>query len=172
MLNRVLVVACLVGSCALANADGVLPLPTGTHIRVMAPQMSSRRLTGTLAAASEREIVIDLSPTERMVIPRNEVTRLEWSPGRHGHAIGGALVGGLLGGAFLAYASAALCESENCGPDATATLVGVALGALPGAGIGALIRTRTWAEASPARVQVSLLPVRGRGVALSATLRF
>jgi hypothetical protein len=37
------------------------------------------------------------------------------------------------------------------------------LGALPGAGIGALVRTRDWHEAEPARVQFSIAPVRGKG---------
>ena len=50
--------------------------------------------------------------------------------------------------------------------------VGFALGALPGAGVGALIKTREWAEVKPSRVKLSLAPVRGRGVAAQLTLRF
>jgi hypothetical protein len=45
-------------------------------------------------------------------------------------------------------------------------------GVSPGAGVGALIKTREWAEAQPSRIQVSVAPVRGRGVAAQLTLRF
>jgi hypothetical protein len=164
--------ACLAGLAAPSRAGEVIAVPPGAPVRITAPLVSSRHLTGTLAAADEREIVVLLPNAERMTVPRSAVTRLEWSPGRRGHAIGGALVGAVLGGAFFAYASAALCEAENCGPSMEATLVGAGLGALPGAGIGALIRTRRWTQASPSRVQVLLLPVRGRGVGVSATLHF
>jgi hypothetical protein len=170
--NLALGLACLACLGTPSSADEASALPPGTPVRVTAPDVSDRRLTGTLAAASEREIVLMLSSGERRTIPRSEVTRLEWSPGRRGHAIGGALIGAVLGGAFLAYASAAMCDAATCGPSMEAVLAGVGLGALPGAGIGALVRTRRWAEASPSRVQVSLVPVRASGVALSATLHF
>ncbi len=66
----------------------------------------------------------------------------------------------------------ALCDAASCSPSMEAFVVGVALGALPGAAVGALIKTREWAEVAPSRVQVSLAPARGRGVAASLTLRF
>jgi len=50
--------------------------------------------------------------------------------------------------------------------------VGFALGALPGAGVGALIKTREWAEVKPSGVKVRVAPVRGRGVAAQLTLQF
>lgn len=53
-----------------------------------------------------------------------------------------------------------------------AFLVGAGLGALPGAGIGALIRTRDWSDVAPSRVQVALTPVRGPGVAPKLAVRF
>ena len=160
---------CLAGP---ANAGEAQPLPTGTLVRVTAPRVSKGRIEGTLVSASEHQIVLALPDSEPRTIPRSAVTRLEWSRGYHRHPIPGAIVGGLLGGAFLGYASLGLCDAAECSVSMAAVGVGFALGALPGAGVGALIKTRDWAEAQPSRIQVSVAPVRGRGVAAQLTLRF
>jgi hypothetical protein len=160
---------CLAGP---AHAGEAQPLPAGTLVRVTAPRVTKGRIEGTLLSASENQIVLALPDAEPRTIARRDLTRLEWSRGYHRNAIPGAMVGGLLGGAFLWYVSGALCEVDNCSGTMEAALVGVALGALPGAGIGALIRTRDWHEADPARVQFSIAPVRGKGVAAKLTLRF
>jgi hypothetical protein len=171
-LNLVLAVAWMVCVAAASGADAADALPAGTLVRVTAPDVSSRRLTGTLAGATEHEIVVALSASERKAIPRSAVTRLEWSRGHHRHPITGAVIGAVLGGAFLAYASWAMCDAASCSPSMEAFAVGAALGALPGAGVGALVKTRDWAEAAPSRVEVSLAPVRGPGVAVRLALRF
>jgi hypothetical protein len=169
----VLSLACCVCLAAPAIADEAVPLSAGTRVRVTAPELLSRRVTGTLAAAGEREIVLALSSTERRTIPRSTVTRLEWSRGRHGHALAGAAVGALLGGAFAAVASGLACDVEICeGSPASAFLVCAGLGALPGAGIGALVRTERWVDAPGGRVRVSVAPTHGRGVAASLSLQF
>jgi hypothetical protein len=155
-----------------AHAEEPRALAAGTLVRVTAPGVSKRRLTGTLVEANEREIVIAPPESEPRTIPRRAVTRLEWSPGHRRHPIAGAMIGGLLGGAFLGSASLALCDAASCSVSAAAVGVGFALGALPGAGVGALIKTRRWDEVTPARVQVSIAPVRGRGVAAQVSLRF
>jgi hypothetical protein len=139
-------------------------------VRVTAPSVSKSRLTGTLVSASDQAMVLALPDSGPRTIPRSAVTRLEWSRDFHRHAIPGALVGSVLGGAFLGYASVGLCEGTDCSVSLPAVCVGAALGALPGAGIGALIKTRNWRSAEPGRIQVSL--ARGRGVAAKLTLRF
>ena len=162
--------ACLAGS---AQAEAARSLPEGTLVRVTAPGVYKGRLTGRLVSASEQEIVLALPDSEPRTIPRSAVTRLEWSRGYHRHPIPGAIVGGLLGGAFFGVVSLALCDDgATCSVYLPAVGVGFALGALPGAGVGALIRTRDWKEVTPSRVQVSLAPVRGRGVAAQISLRF
>ena len=123
-------------------------------------------------SASEQEIVLAIPDSEPRAIPRGAVTRLEWSRGYHRHPIPGAVIGGLLGGAFFGYASLALCDAASCAVSLAAVGVGAALGALPGAGVGALVKTRDWAEVAPSRVQFSLAPVRGRGVAAKLSVRF
>jgi hypothetical protein len=161
--------ACLAGP---AQAEETQSMPAGTLVRVKAPSVSKGRIEGTLLSASEHQIVLALPDSEPRTIPRSAVTRFEWSRGYHRHPIPGALVGGLLGGAFLGYASLGLCEAADCSVSLAAVGVGFALGALPGAGVGALIRTREWTEVQPSRVRVSIAPVRGRGVAAQLTLRF
>jgi hypothetical protein len=160
---------CLAGQ---AQAEDAQSPSVGTLVRVTAPRVSKRRLTGTLVAANEQQIVLALPDSAPRVIPRSAVTRLERSRGYHRHPIPGAVVGGLLGGAFFGYASLGLCDAASCSVSLAAVGVGAALGALPGAGVGALIRTRDWAEVTPARVQISLAPVRGRGVAAQLSARF
>ena len=160
---------CLAGP---ANAGEAQPLPTGTLVRVTAPRVSKGRIEGTLLSASENQIVIAFPDSEPRTIARRDLTRLEWSRGYHRHPIPGAVVGGLLGGAFFGAASLALCDAASCSVSMAAVGVGFALGALPGAGVGALIKTRKWAEVEPSRVKVSVAPVRGRGVAAQLTLRF
>jgi hypothetical protein len=163
---------CPVFLASAAQAEEAPSLSPGTLVRVTAPAVSKGRLTGTLLEASEREIVLALPDSEPRTIPRRAVTRLEWSPGYRRHPIGGAMVGGLLGAAFLGYASLGLCEAESCSVSLAAVGVGFALGALPGAGVGALIKTRDWDEVTPSRVQVSIAPLRGHGVAAQVSLRF
>jgi hypothetical protein len=163
---------CLVCLAGAAYAEEPRPLITGSLVRVTAPGVLDKRVTGTLVAANEHEIVLALPDSEPKRIARGAVTRLEWSRGHNRHPIAGAVVGGLVGGAFLAYASMALCDAASCSPSMEAFVVGVGLGALPGAAVGALIKTRDWTEVEPARFQVSLAPVRGRGVAAQLSLRF
>jgi hypothetical protein len=161
--------ACLAGP---AHAEEAQSVPAGTLVRVTAPAVSKKSLTGTIVSASEQEIVLALPDSEPRTIPRSAVTRLEWSRGYHRHPIPGAVVGGLLGGAFFGYATLGLCDAASCSVSMAAVGVGFALGALPGAGVGALIKTREWAEAQPSRIKVRVAPVRGRGVAAQLTLRF
>ena len=161
--------ACLAGP---AHAEETQSVPAGTLVRVKAPSVSKGRIEGTLLSASEHQIVLALPDSEPRTIPRSAVTKLEWSRGYHRHPIPGAVVGGLLGAVFLGYASLGLCEGESCSVSLAAVGVGFALGALPGAGVGALVKTREWTEVKPSRVKVSIAPVRGRGVAAQLTLRF
>ena len=162
-------VACL--ACP-AHSEEAQSVPAGTLVRVTAPSVSKGRIEGTLLSASEHQIVLALPDSEPRTIPRGKVARLEWSRGYHRHPIPGAVVGGLLGGAFFGAASLALCDAASCSVSMAAVGVGFALGALPGAGVGALIKTRAWAEVKPSRVKVVVAPVRGRGVAVQLTLRF
>jgi hypothetical protein len=168
----VISLACLVPVAAQSVAEEAFPPPVGARVRVTAPSVLSRRLAGTLAEVSEREIVLALSSTQRMTIPLDAVTRLERSRGRHGYWAPGAAVGAVLGGAFFGAATLALCDAASCSVSMPAVLVGAAVGALPGAGIGALIRTERWEETKRPRVGLGVAPARGGGVAASLSVRF
>jgi len=163
----------LAGPTASAHAEEAQSVPAGALVRVTAPSVAKGRLTGTLVSASEQAIVLALPDSEPRTIPRRAMTRLEWSSGYHRNAIPGALVGGVLGGVCLGALSYAVCDDPaTCSVSLPAVGVGIALGALPGAGIGALIRTRDWRDVEPARVHFSLAPVRGRGVAAKLSVQF
>ncbi len=162
----------LLGLAGTAQAGEKRPLSEGSLVRVTAPSVSKGRLTGTLLEANEREIVLALPGSEPKAIPRAAVKRLEWSRGHSRHPIFGAVVGGILGGAFLAAASVAMCDAASCSPSMEAFVVGVGLGALPGAGVGALVKTRRWDDVEPAKVRFSLTPVRGRGVGVKLAVTF
>lgn len=171
-LALLLTLSCSTGLVADTEAGEDSSLAAGTLLRVTAPRVSKGRLEGTLLSASESQIVLAVPGAGPRTIARSDVRRLEWSRGYHRHPIPGAIVGGLIGGVFFGYASLGLCESDSCSVSLAAVGVGAALGALPGAGIGALIRTRAWHEADPSRVRLSIEPVRGKGVAAKLTLRF
>jgi hypothetical protein len=162
----------LLGVAGTTQAGENRALSEGSLVRVTAPSVSKGRLTGTLLKANEREIVLALPGSEPKAIPRVAVKRLEWSRGHSRHPVFGAVVGGLLGGAFLAAASLAVCDAASCSPSMEAFVVGAGLGALPGAGIGALVKTRRWDDVEPARLRVSLTPVRGRGVGVKLAVTF
>src|SRR5262245_21440781 len=146
--ERLLLALTLVGgSAGSADAKEAQSVPAGTLVRVTAPSVSKERLTGTLLSTSEQAIVLLLPDSEPRTIPRRAMTRLEWSRGYHRSAIPGALVGGVLGGVAFGTLSYAMCDDAvTCSVYLPAVGIGVALGALPGAGIGALIRTRDWKE--------------------------
>jgi hypothetical protein len=171
-LALLLTLSCSTGLVADTEAGEDSSLAAGTLLRVTAPRVAKRRIEGTLVSASESQIVLAVPGAGPRTIARFDVKRLEWSRGYHRHPIPGAIVGGLIGGVFFGYASLGLCESDSCSVSLAAVGVGAALGALPGAGIGALIRTRDWKEAEPARFQVSLAPVRGKGVAARLSVSF
>jgi hypothetical protein len=168
-----LALAGLAIAAGTAFADQAVPMPAGTRVRVTTPEVQARRVTGTLVEASERVIVLAFASGERRAIPVEAVTRLERSRGRRGHPVAGAVVGGLLGGGFVALMSGLACDVEDCeGSPAGAVLLGVGLGALPGAGVGALIKTERWDAVPADRVRLTLAPVRGSGAALRLSLQF
>jgi hypothetical protein len=169
---QLLTLWCLVVIAVTAGAAEDRAPAAGSLVRVSARGLSEKRLTGSLLSTDAREIVLALPNSERRTIARSAVTRFEWSPGYHRHPIPGAVVGGVLGGALFGAASLALCDAASCSVSLAAVGVGFALGALPGAGIGALVRTRDWRDVEPARVRFSLAPVRGHGVAARLSVQF
>jgi hypothetical protein len=147
--------------------EAVSPLP-GTRLRVTAPPVTAKPIVGSLVQITEREIILAVSASDRTIVPRANIERVEWSKGRHGHPIKGLLIGAAIGAVVLPVA---ICAGETCGEGEipVGALVGAGLGALPGVGIGALVKTERWAElpVGNLRVTAEAIPKRGFGLKLT-----
>ncbi len=113
-------------------------------------------------------------------VSRQAITRLEVSTGRHRLALKGMIIGAGIGAALIGPVYHSDAKSSNCDnalvPCTTslagAEAVGIFVGAIYGAGIGALIKSDRWSAVPLEHVRVSLGPTRGRGVVLSASVVF
>jgi hypothetical protein len=143
------------------------PIPAGARLRVTTA--TSPAVVGTLAGrdATTLTLATDDSDAPRR-LDLSAITRLEVSRGRKSHWLAGLLVGGAAGAALGAY----YCSGMNCNDGETAPAIAFfgAIGAASGALVGALIRTTRWETASPERLVVGVVPVRGRGLGLSVRL--
>ncbi len=148
-----------------AGQDDVTPL-TGARLRVTAPTLAPRRVVGTVLEITEREVVLAASPTDRTSIPRAAITHVERSQGRHGHAVKGLILGAVVGAVALSALNAADPETGQTAEYVWVAAVGAGLGALPGAGVGALVKTERWAELPVANLRLTVAPVSGQGVRL------
>ena len=149
--------------------SGLAPLP-GSRLRVTAPSESTKPIVGTLVEVTDREIVLSLAESARKAIARTDVTRLERSEGRKGHAGKGALIGAGLGFA-TPWVMGALDDSEE-GGTGEALLFGAlmgAAGAAAGAIVGGLIKSERWSESPAHDLRVSLRPLPNRGLGASLT---
>jgi len=158
----------VIAATSASAEEAVSPLP-GARLRVTAPAVAPKPIVGSLIQITEREIVLAMSASDRTLVPRAGVNRVEWSRGRHGHAVKGFLIGGAIGAAVFSIINAQDPETGEAQEYILAALVGAGLGALPGAGIGALVKTERWAElpVGNLRVTVGATPKRGVGVRLA-----
>jgi hypothetical protein len=165
-----LVLWCGVAGGSAGAQDAVSPLP-GALLRVTAPSLSPKPIEGTLVQTTQSELLLDLANSERRSVPRAAVARLEWSRGRRGNVAKGVLWGALIGGTVVAVAAGDECDGGSYEPDCVAGffLGGASLGALGGAGVGALIKTEDWGEVPIANVRVTMAPVSG-GAAIRLAL--
>lgn len=145
--------------------EAVSPLP-GTRLRVTAPTVAPKPIVGTLLETTEREVALAVSPSDRTPIPRAAITHVERSQGRHGHAAKGLIIGAVVGAVVLSAINAADPETGETREYVWVALLGAGLGALPGAGVGALVKTERWAELPLANLRVTVAPLPDHGVGL------
>lgn len=158
------------GGPEVKRSGGLAPLP-GSRLRVTARSESTKPIVGKLVEVSDREIVLSLAESARKAIARTDVTRLERSEGRKGHAGKGALIGAGIGVATI-LAMGTFDDSEGEGSIEEGLAFGAiygAAGAAAGAIVGALIRTERWSEVPVHDLRVSLRPLRNRGLAAALT---
>ena len=81
-------------------------------------------------------------------------------------AIKGLLIGSAAGARVVSAINASDPETGDAQEYILVALVGAGMGALPGAGGGALVKTPRWAELPVANIHVTVAPSVGHGVGL------
>ncbi len=158
------------------SQDQVAPTirPTvGSTVRLWAPTVADGRIEGKVVRADERSLWVG-GGGEPLSVPRHAITRFEISTGRHSHVwtgLGiGAAAGGLLGGASGCF------PMVGCGGDAGQHLGAAAVGAVAGAGwgalIGACVHGERWRTVPLEQVHLALAPARGGGLGLTVAYSF
>jgi hypothetical protein len=149
------------------------PLSVGSRVRVAAPTIAGERLEGSVTGVSEESLTV--STGDRVVrVPRDAVTQLEVSTGRHRHVWQGLAIGAAAGA--VAGGASGCFPMVGCGGNGDQHLAGAALGAVGFAGwgalIGAFVRTEHWQPVPVGRVHVAVAPARGGGFALRVACSF
>jgi hypothetical protein len=152
-------------AASASGQEAVSPLP-GMRLRVTARELAPKPIVGDLVQITEDEIVLAQSASDRTVVPRASAKRVEWSRGRHGNAVKGLLIGGAIGAAVFSVANAQDPETGDAQEYLLVALVGAGVGALPGAAIGALVKTERWAELPLGNLRVTVGATSNRGVGL------
>ena len=148
---------CAVAVAAPALADEAPqtpPVAPGQRIRLWDLGHSEVPIVGTVRAVDESGISLHVAGSAKdIVVPREEITRIELSSGRPS-PVAGALLGAGLGAGIGALT--ALGEYEPSYSSNQCILIGALLGALFGAWYGAIEPpNENWKELSPSRNQTS-----------------
>jgi hypothetical protein len=176
----VVVVACsLLALSAEARSHeqpaSLLPVSVGSRVRLQAPMVVLGRIEGTVIKLDGKSLLVAGSERTPVSVPRQAITQLEVSHGRHGHALLGMGMGAAIGAVLGAAVGSTGCvPAVGCGDSYSggAAALGALGGGLWGAGIGALIRTERWSAVPLGQVGVSLGPPRRGGFRLSVSLAF
>ena len=156
---------------SLAHAQAAYPT-IGAHVRLTAPELQMRGVTGTVVDMTADTIfIVRWHQAPRTAIPVDKLSRLEVSGGknrRRGMVRGGAI--GLVLGGLMGVGIAGLTENE-AGPDGIGSSEDVAIIAgttglitLMGVGVGAAMAPDRWQDAT-------LHPPANRGMRDASPLR-
>ncbi|MBT8337174.1 MAG: hypothetical protein KJO11_11260 [Gemmatimonadetes bacterium] len=116
-----------------------------TRVRLDAPAASPDPIEGRWLGEEGGDIRIGTEEGHEFVVARSQVRRAEISTERRRNALWGAVIGMVATGIPSAIYWSRECEGSCRAPAVSGFLLGGGLyGALPGAVIGALIRTRRW----------------------------
>lgn len=158
---------------AVAAAEAQEPVPTGERVRVTSDVGA---IVGELAAVDDGELEVR-TETGPVVIPHDDVSRVEVSRGRRGHPWTGMAVGagtGLLWG-LLVTAGDDIEDPDYGGEAALSGAVaasGALIGALGGLVVGSLIRTERWVEATPPGATFSISSAAGGSASVEVSVPF
>lgn len=167
-----LALALLAAPAALSAQTTDAPLGRGTRVRVSAPTVLKRRVSGEVVRMSRDTLVVGRRDDE-VAVPLEAVELLELSRGKDPFmgAVWGTGIGAVSGVALGAVACTA--SGDECS-DVVAILAlygGGAVGAGVGLVAGALVGKERWRTMrTPYEASAALAPAPGGGVALSVSL--
>lgn len=139
-------VLALLMTLPLAQATPVSPLTPGTRVRVTVREASGERtVTGPLRTFDSQALTLTSNGARHVSLPRSTITKIEVSRGHRRRVGEGALVGAVAGLAVFALIEASCTgECEPAENRAALAAGAVAVGAVAGAGVGALARSERW----------------------------
>jgi hypothetical protein len=153
-----------------AQEPAVPPAVVGQRVRVR--HCEGRRctaVTGILRDVGTDGLRIEVVPDSVPVVPWQAVQRLDRSVGRHRRPLGGLLIGAGVGLGAGLFTGAVVSGGLVCGYDvdcaeliAFSGAMGVLAGAVVGVGIGAVVRTESWARIPVTGAAVMPVGRRGR----------
>jgi hypothetical protein len=164
---------------SVSAADGDVPPPLsltpGMRVRILAPEVSPRKVIGTVEKVSADSVTLDVpGRSEPVSILREKIERLDVSGGRRSRGVDAAIAG--LIGAAISAAGCALSNGSGQGHIVTTGEV-AAFCAVVGGSLGALIGVaippgERWKEGSTTRYRFSFAPRLDHGLDLAAVWKF
>ncbi len=159
-----------------AVASEPLPPEAAVLVRVTAPTISETPLIGTLVASNDRGVTLATFETGVKTIPRDAVTRMEWSSGRRSQSGAFARKGAIAVGLAFAVVGAIVYDDDS-GERAKGAVLGAAggavWGALGGALVGAFTHSYQWKEGPAPGLEASVSPsVSGSSAGITIVLRW
>ena len=161
---------------ARAVASEPSPPKAGVLVRITAPAMSPAPVIGTLIASDDLGLTLVTIDAGTVTLPRDAVTRMEWSSGRRSQSGPFALKGAIAVGSAFAVVGA-LVNGDDSGERVRGAAVlatgGAVWGALAGALIGAFKHSYQWKEGPAPGLQASVSPtVSGSSAGITIVLRW
>ena len=167
-MRRLTVLVVLATVAQNVAAQDTLAIAAGERVRLTL-QSSHRPVIGVLLGQDRDSLRVQAdSNSAPVAVARTDVTSVEASLGRHGHAGSGALAGLVFGG-IVGAAAGSSCQDDFLCPGAGggALLLG-GTGLVFGALVGVLVRSERWERVYPEEVGVAVMTTRyGVGVGVS-----
>jgi len=157
------------GRSGQGGPPGLVP---GARVRVTAPGVDPKPLTGTISALSDQAITLALEGRAvETSVSRDSIRRLEISQGRNRRK--GLLIGGVAAAAVGAVVGGVGCrDSSDFSSGMCAAILG-GCGFAAGAGVGAIVGAgEDWTDVPTDRIHVAVAPIAGRRPGLSVRISF
>jgi hypothetical protein len=168
----------LIAFTSASAADADVPLQSltpGMRVRVLAPEVSHRKVIGIVEKVSDDSVTLDIPGRgEPLSILRGQIAQLDVSGGPRSRGVDAAIGAGI--GAGIGAAGCALANGSGSGHIVSGGVVAGAC-ALFGGGLGALIGAAIspgehWKQISASRYRVSFAPRIDHGADLAVAWKF